>query len=393
MVHLQLVKTLNQVKQNLKQYNLELQNGQMSLSSNRVRQWFYIMELDFFGPSRYIGYEDITIQKHQQATNLDGKETNKALSRWFVECDDPELFNLLSIKLTDYLAHFDMSPGKRYGLNLLKEDIPKLKANYLSNTPNSEITKCQTCNRHFTEEPFYAHNSRGPYCSQKCLPQDVLKEYKADEYIRYLEAYRAIISYYIEISDIESQIYLLNKLELTESSLANVETSSNSEYVAFIQKLRDKFAVLSYNVANYFVDESHLDIQKAFTIQWPAFEADEFVDYQLTYLIDFMKTQLNGISSKCNTLNNLAITVDFSNNLTIYFNNEEACIASDNLLTHFYDHFENYLNDFDLKFFLSDYIQLTKVAACPKCGEYDLLNNFSLDNNVFCCSNCKENGD
>lgn len=388
MDHLQIVTTLDQVKKNLKQYNLELQNGEMILSTARVQQWFYIMELDLFGPSRYIGYEDITIQKHQQATNLDGWETTNALSRWFVHCGEPELLNLLSIKLTDYLAQFDMSTGSRYGLNLLKEDIPKLKANYSSNTANDVNTKCQTCNRQFTEEPFYAHNTRGPYCSRRCLPQDVLKEYKADEYIHYLEAYRAVISDYLEICDIESQNYLLKKLDPIESFFENFEVNSNSEYVTFIQVLRENFTELSHNVANYFIDERHLDIQKAFTIHWTAFDADEFVDYQLTSLIDYIKTQLSEISSKCNILNNLPISVDFANSLTIYFNNEEVSIASDNLLTHVYDHFENYLDDYNLKFDLSDYIQLTQVAACPKCGEYDLLYNFSLDDNVFCCSNC-----
>lgn len=388
MAHLEVVTTIDQVKQNLKQYNFELQNGEMTLSTNRVRQWFYIMELDLFGPSRYIGYQNITIQKHQQASHLDGGETNNALSKWFVKCEDPELFNLLSARLTDYLAQFGMSPGKSYGLNLLKEDIPKLKANYLSTSANNENTRCQICNRQFTEEPFYAHNARGPYCSQRCLPQDVLNEYKADDYISYLEAYRALIRDYIEIFDVESQNYLLNKLDPIESALENIETSSNSEYVTFIHKLRDKFSELSHNVANYFVDESHLDIQKAFTINWPVFEADEFADHQLTSLTDYMKNRLDELSSQYDTLNNLPISVSFAESMTIFFNNEEVSITSDNLLSGFYDHFVSYLDDYNLKFNLSDYVQLTQVASCPICGEYDLLYNFSLDNNVFCCSKC-----
>lgn len=389
MVHLQLVTTLDQVKQNLNQYNLELQNGEMTLSTNRVRQWFYSMELDLFGPSRYIGYQDITIQKHQQALHLDGGETNNALSKWFVKCEDPELLNLLSAQLADYLAQFGMSTGKSFGLNLLKEDIPKLKANYLSTSVNNEFKRCQTCNRQFTEEPFYAHNARGPYCSQRCLPQDVLNEYKAEDYISYLEDYRVLIRDYTEICDVESQDYLLNKLDPISSALENVDkTNSNSEYVTFLHKLRDKFAELSHDVANYFIDESHLDIQKAFTINWPVFEADEFADHQLTSLTDYMKNRLNEISSQYYTLNNLPISVSFADSMTIFFNNEEVSIASDDLINHFYDHFVSYLDDYDLRFDLSSYVQLTQVALCPKCGEYNLLYNFSVDNNVFCCSNC-----
>lgn len=44
-----------------------------------------------------------------------------------------------------------------------------------------DATVCQTCHKSFHVEPFFAHNDRGPYCSQKCLPDDVMGEYNAIE--------------------------------------------------------------------------------------------------------------------------------------------------------------------------------------------------------------------
>ncbi|WP_391203254.1 hypothetical protein [Psychrobacillus sp. L4] len=217
---LNLVTNLDQIKQNLKQYNHELQNGEMTLRTNGVQQWYYMMELDLFGPSRYIGYEGVTIHKHSQAFGLDGGETTRALNKWFQLCDDPELLLKITDKLVDHLAQLDMDVRRNkeeqpvFKLNLLKEDIPKLKQLYLTEKIIVDDSNCHTCHNPFYKEPFFAHNDRGPFCSRKCLPIDMHGEYKAIDYVTYVEKYREFVELYNEIENIDGQRDLLNELEI-----------------------------------------------------------------------------------------------------------------------------------------------------------------------------------
>lgn len=151
MVRLQLVTHIDQVKQNLQQYNSELQNGQMSLNTNGVQQWYYIHELDLFGPSRYIGYADVTIKKHERAFSLSGGKTTQALNKWFKRCDDPELYDKIADKLIDHLSQFNMDvrrDGKTrqpsFKLNLLKEEVSKLEEIYLNSNIQKDLITEQT---------------------------------------------------------------------------------------------------------------------------------------------------------------------------------------------------------------------------------------------------------
>lgn len=139
-IDLELVTDLEQVKKNLIQYNKELQNGEMTLRTNGVQQWYYVHELGLFGPSRYIGYIDINIQKHNKARELDGGKTTQAMSKWFVKCTVPVLFDGITQKLLEYLYELDMDVRRdskhklpSFKLNLLKSEINTLNNIYHSN--------------------------------------------------------------------------------------------------------------------------------------------------------------------------------------------------------------------------------------------------------------------
>lgn len=134
---LNLVEHIQQVEKNLEQYNLELKNGEMTLSPKRVEQWYYIHDSNLFGPSRYIGYTDITIEKYMDADYLDGGETTQRLKKWFDKCEDDILFEKIAEKLVEYLSDFDKDIRRNSNgepsikLNLLKTEIPSLKKMYL----------------------------------------------------------------------------------------------------------------------------------------------------------------------------------------------------------------------------------------------------------------------
>lgn len=47
------------------------------------RAWYYIPEIDMVGPSKFIGYKGMTAAEYMSSSELDGKVTEPALSRWF----------------------------------------------------------------------------------------------------------------------------------------------------------------------------------------------------------------------------------------------------------------------------------------------------------------------
>ena len=160
MVNLNLVTNLNQVKQNLSQYNKELQEDKMTIRPNSIQQWYYIMDLDMFGPSRYIGYQDIDINKYNLSNMLDGGKTTKALSKWFNVCNDLDIYEKITDKLIDYLSSYNMDVRRNsnkqpsFKLNLLQEDLPKLKQLYLYEKVVIDKGQCQTCNKSFWRNRF-----------------------------------------------------------------------------------------------------------------------------------------------------------------------------------------------------------------------------------------------
>ncbi|QIC47155.1 hypothetical protein GAG94_08525 [Lysinibacillus sphaericus] len=402
MVRLQLVTNLEQVKQNLQQYNLELQNRQMSLNTSGVQQWYYIHELDLFGPSRYIGYADITIQKHERASYLNGGETTQALSKWFKKCDNLELYDKITNKLIDYLSQFDMDVRRNgktrfpsFKLNLLKEELPKLEALYVYSDnldeKAPEQTICQTCQKHFFEEPFYAHNNRGPFCSQKCLPEDMYIEIMAEEYIHYVEHYRASIISYHDISDVTMQVKFLRKLEPLLISLERFDhLEAQNDYVAFIQQLAEKLETLNKYALEYYQNSSHLEQQKAIHINWRAFGEDDFIEEQLQDLLSFIQEQLDTNTAPFTILEDIPLTIDFTKSNTLYFSSEFVSLETDQILDNIYVHITNYLNKYDLKFDLHEYVKDTIVAICPKCCNDQLLDDFAYDEDqIFCCINCQ----
>ncbi|MEK4713573.1 hypothetical protein [Sporosarcina sp. FSL K6-5500] len=395
-MYLNLVTNLDQIKQNLKQYNHELQNGEMTLRTNGVQQWYYMMELDLFGPSRYIGYEGVTIHKHSQAFELHGGKTTSALNKWFQLCDDPELLLKITDKLLDHLSQLDMDVRRNkeeqpvFKLNLLKEDIPKLKKLYLTEKIIVDDSSCHTCHKPFYKEPFFAHNDRGPFCSRKCLPIDMHGEYKAIDYVTYVEKYREFVELYNEIENIDGQRDLHNELDIIKISMEEyVEQEPESDYILFIQRLNVKFIELQRNTHDFYIDETHLDRQKAIHINWATFGDDEFIEEQLTHLIDYLHEQLSDQSVEYKLLGCSKLLVDFATTNTVYFTSGDVSLETDNILEKVYTHVHEFLDDYDLGYDISAYIQNSLVAVCPKCGSYELIDHFSKDEeDIFCCQHC-----
>jgi hypothetical protein len=96
-----------QVEKNIRRYNQDLPNSPylQDLLSNH-RDWYYLNDLEIFGPSKFIGYVDMTGQRYTQAGeeegSFDGGFTQKTLSKFFVESDDLSLFGKLESLMYPY---------------------------------------------------------------------------------------------------------------------------------------------------------------------------------------------------------------------------------------------------------------------------------------------------
>jgi len=93
----ELVETYEQVLANVRQFNRELdeRNEDILFQLSQFKQWYFIPQLDMFGPSKYIGYKDMNATFYNRGRRLpgqtvqkDGRVTERPLSKWFIKVDE-----------------------------------------------------------------------------------------------------------------------------------------------------------------------------------------------------------------------------------------------------------------------------------------------------------------
>lgn len=81
-----LVSDYSEVVDNVRRFNDGLaSNRQLQLQLPYFRAWYYIPELDAAGPSKFIGYKDMTADRYVgvHGEELDGRWTEPELKAWF----------------------------------------------------------------------------------------------------------------------------------------------------------------------------------------------------------------------------------------------------------------------------------------------------------------------
>ena len=74
----------HQVITNIQSFNEGLsQHIGLDQKLGYFRAWYYHPEIDNVGPSKVIGYQNMTGQDYVNRNDLDGKETEPVLQRWF----------------------------------------------------------------------------------------------------------------------------------------------------------------------------------------------------------------------------------------------------------------------------------------------------------------------
>ena len=107
----------------------------------------------------------------------------------------------------------------------------------------NEVTfVCRRCRKKFIEVPIYTHKSEKPYCSEECLPQTILDQYAAWDYVDYVYALRAYIEDASKAKTKWDKRDICNDMELTMDHMGSYVLSSNeNDYVQFIKNLFEQY--------------------------------------------------------------------------------------------------------------------------------------------------------
>ncbi|MEW9053061.1 MAG: hypothetical protein AB2392_18015 [Neobacillus sp.] len=82
----ELVTSLKEVVDNINRFNKDLEdNTDIITQLTMFRHWYYIPELNAFGPSKYIGYKDMSTSKYDRGRRKTGVDTEKILKEWFIK--------------------------------------------------------------------------------------------------------------------------------------------------------------------------------------------------------------------------------------------------------------------------------------------------------------------
>lgn len=119
---LDLVDNYSEVVRNAKEFHNNIGDEGLIKKLSQFRHWYYIEEIDGFGPSKFIGYKDITIEDYKIGTSyklctsseqsyLDGRDTVRQLKQWFQLIND-ENFESYYKKLESFLSQYNKKPNK-----------------------------------------------------------------------------------------------------------------------------------------------------------------------------------------------------------------------------------------------------------------------------------------
>lgn len=112
-----LVVNYEDIISNVKQFNIDIKNGEGFLLQrlSNFKHWYYIPEVDQFGPSKYIGYKDNNAAKYEDYyyQGSDGRVTEGELQQWFkILGDNDPGYDELKQKISTMLKEFRKKPNK-----------------------------------------------------------------------------------------------------------------------------------------------------------------------------------------------------------------------------------------------------------------------------------------
>ena len=107
---------------NVQQFNYDLKfDDELCSRLNQFRSWYYIPELDQFGPSQFIGYKDMSAAEYKIGYTS-GEATERALWRFFrpIQRSNP-LRKDLESKLSDLCSRYGKSSNRAHRINIPRD--------------------------------------------------------------------------------------------------------------------------------------------------------------------------------------------------------------------------------------------------------------------------------
>ncbi|RAV17803.1 hypothetical protein [Paenibacillus contaminans] len=121
----ELVTRIEEVVQNVKQFNEDLQNMTDIVSQlSQFKHWYYIPVVNLFGPSKYIGYKEMNTEKYDRGSRKTGTDTEEFLKSWFIKLPkDSERSKELMAQVIDLLSIYDKTINKAAAIHVIKNGI------------------------------------------------------------------------------------------------------------------------------------------------------------------------------------------------------------------------------------------------------------------------------
>ena len=108
------VKTYENVIESVRAFNEGLSRTRdLQRQLSYFRAWYYAPELDAVGPSKFIGYRGMTASEYMRSEDLDGRETEPVLTRWFDALESGTSETAYVAKLVEeLLAKYKKAPNR-----------------------------------------------------------------------------------------------------------------------------------------------------------------------------------------------------------------------------------------------------------------------------------------
>lgn len=121
----ELVTSLREVVNNINQFNKDLEdNTDITSQLTMFIHWYYIPDLNAFGPSKYIGYKNMNTPKYARGKRKTGVDTEKTLKDWFIKLPiESEKSQVLMEELCKLLAAHGKKVKSNAFIHILKNGI------------------------------------------------------------------------------------------------------------------------------------------------------------------------------------------------------------------------------------------------------------------------------
>lgn len=116
----ELVDSFSEVVDNVRQFNHDVSiDATLSSRLNRFRSWYYIPELDLFGPSKFIGYKWMNSPEYRAGYAVSGEATERALLKFFrpLRPSSPD-WQRLESALVAFCAEHGTRPNRSHRINV-----------------------------------------------------------------------------------------------------------------------------------------------------------------------------------------------------------------------------------------------------------------------------------